>query len=279
MKTQKAWSEIFKAVEKQATIVLEVLDAHDPEGTRPREIERILKERFPDKKLILVLNKSDLISREILKAWLRYYQNLGHFCFYASALKKDGINFLRSQIIRHRDREHGDKIIVVGYPNVGKSSIITALLKDKKIAPKSPEAGFTRGIQLLKIPGWKDTYLLDTPGVVPYDEDLDEIQLALKGAITASKIRDPQAVFEEIFQRCVPEELKTIYGVEFADSDDFTEALGRKRGILKKGALVNEPQVWSIVVRDWQRNKIPYYVMPPNYSQESNEVRKNKDFI
>jgi nuclear GTP-binding protein len=265
MKTPKAWSDIFTAIERHATIILEVLDARDPEGTRPHAVEEYVQNKCPSKKLFLVLNKADLIPKDVLDAWVRYYQDLGFFCFHVSALKKDGIYILMSQMMRYVDRDQGNKILVVGYPNTGKSSLITALLKEKKIARTSPEAGFTRGLQLLKLPGWHDIYLLDSPGVVPIDEEEEELSLALKAAIKISKIEDPQAVFEEIYRRATPEKLKELYDVDFSNSDEFTQALGRKRGRLKKGNEVNDPEVWMIVIRDWQRNFIPYYVVPPNY--------------
>ncbi|OLS15908.1 MAG: HSR1-like GTP-binding protein [Promethearchaeota archaeon CR_4] len=268
MKTPKAWGEILNAIERQATIILEVLDARDPEGTRPHAIEEHVQKKCPGKKLILVLNKADLIPEDVLQAWVRYYQDLGFLCFHVSALRKDGITFLMSQMMRYVDRELGNKILVVGYPNTGKSSIITALLKEKKIARKSPEAGFTRGLQLLKLPGWHNMYLLDTPGVVPFNEEEAELTLALKGAIKISKIENPQAVVEEIYRRGTPEKLKEVYNVIFTNIDEFVQALGRKRGRLKKGNEVNEPEVWMIIIRDWQRNVIPYYTTPPNYLQQ-----------
>jgi nuclear GTP-binding protein len=267
MKTPKAWSEILNAIEKQATIILEILDARDPEGTRPHEIEEHIEQRCAGKKLFLILNKADLVPEDVMHAWVKYYQDLGFTCFYASALRKDWITFLMSQIVRYIDHNVVNKILVVGYPNTGKSSIITALLKEKKHARISSEAGFTRGLQLLKIEGWHNMYLLDSPGVVPIDEEDAELNLALKAAIKVSKIDDPQAVFEEIYRRATPEKLKELYEVEFSNSDEFTQALGRKRGRLKKGNEVNEPEVWMIVIRDWQRNFIPFYTIPPNYQQ------------
>ncbi len=267
MKTPQAWSEILNAIEKQATIILEILDARDPEGTRPREIEEHIEQRCPGKKLFLILNKADLIPEDVLHAWVKFYQDLGFTCFYASTLRKDWITFLMSQIVRYTDRDVVNKILVVGYPNTGKSSIITALLKEKKHARISSEAGFTRGLQLLKIDGWHNMYLLDSPGVVPVDEEDTELSLALKSAIKISKIDDPQTVFEEIYRRATPEKLKELYGVDFSNSDEFTQALGRKRGRLKKGNEVNEPEVWMIVIRDWQRNFISFYTTPPNYQQ------------
>ncbi len=265
MKTPQAWIEILSAIEKQATIILEILDARDPEGTRPHDIEEHIKQRCPGKKLFLILNKADLVPEEVVHAWVKFYQDLGFTCFYASTLRKDWITFLMSQIVRYTDRDVVNKILVVGYPNTGKSSIITALLEKKKHARISSEAGFTRGLQLLKIEGWHNMYLLDTPGVVPIDEEDAELSLALKAAIKVSKIDDPQTVFEEIYRRATPEKLKELYEVDFSTSDEFVQALGRKRGQLKKGNEVNESKVWMIVIRDWQRNFIPFYTVPPNF--------------
>jgi len=139
------------------------------------------------------------------------------------------------------------------------------LLKEKKLARTSSEAGFTRGLQLLKIEGWNNMYLIDSPGIIPINEENNELSLALKAAIKISKIKDPESVFEEIYRRATPEKLKQLYGIDFSDMESFVEALGRKRGRLKKGNQVNEHAVWMIVIRDWQRNFISFYNVPPTY--------------
>lgn len=265
MQTHKAWGEILHVIEKQANVILEILDARDPEGTRPHKVEEFIQERGADKKLFLVLNKQDMVPEDVVNAWSAYYQQQGFTCFHASAAKKEGTNFLLGQILRYVDHSAPAKILIVGYPNTGKSSIINAILKDKKTARTSPEAGFTRGIQMLKIEGFAQLYLLDSPGVVPYDEEESELALALKAAVKISKIKDPEAVFDEIYRKAGPEKLAQVYEIEFADQADFLEKLGRKRGRLLKGGVVNEREVWLLVIRDWQRNFIPYYTIPPNY--------------
>ncbi|HMF34959.1 MAG TPA: GTPase [Candidatus Lokiarchaeia archaeon] len=266
MRTPKAWADILHVIEKQADVILEILDARDPEGTRPRKVEELIAEKFPEKKLFLVLNKQDMVPEDVVNAWSAYYQAQGFICFHASAAKKEGTNFLLAQILRYVDHSAPSKILIVGYPNSGKSSIINAILKEKKTARVSPEAGFTRGIQWLKIEGFAHLYLLDSPGVVPYDEEESELELALKAAIKTSKIQDPETTFEEIYRRSGPEKLKQVYDIDFTDSADFVEKLGRKRGKLLKGGIVEERAVWLIVIRDWQRNYIPFYTVPPGYS-------------
>lgn len=266
MNTQKMWDRVKRAIQNDADLVLIILDARDPLGTRPTRVEQFLQKWGKTNQYIFILNKVDAVPRENVDAWMDYFQTQGIPVLLFSGTKKWGVKKLIQQIFRYVPRKVGSRVLLVGYPNVGKSTIINVLLKGKKHVSTSAQAGHTRGLQLIKLEGIKDVYLIDSPGIVPFSESMSQKELALKGAMMPAKLDDPLEVVEEIFyQRTTPETLKRIYEVDFLPEDvhDFLQKLGEKRGRMSKGGLVNERQVCVEFIRDWQRGKIPFFSNPP----------------
>ncbi|MHA1732321.1 MAG: YlqF/YawG family GTPase [Promethearchaeota archaeon] len=266
MDTRRMWDRIKKSIQEEADLVLVVLDARDPLGTRPKRVEEFMAKWGKAKTCLFVLNKVDAVPRDVIAEWRQFFKAQGVPVITFSGKKRWGLRKLMNQIYRHVPSRKGSRVLLVGYPNVGKSTIINVLLKGKKHVSTSSQAGHTRGLQLIKLEGLKDIYLVDSPGVVPYSESSSQIELALKGAMMPAKLDDPMAVVEHIFFERVDQEiLKRIYDVEFnpGDLDDFLEKLGRKRGRLLKGGRVNVRQVCVEFVRDWQQGKLPYWIRPP----------------
>jgi len=147
-----------------------------------------------------------------------------------------------------------EKLIVgvLGYPNVGKSSVINAL-KGKGSAPVSPESGFTKGERLVKIT--KKIYLIDTPGVYPYLER-DETKYALIAVVDYSKVKDPETAALKLI-RLLQGKVEEYYGVESGkDEMETLENIALKLKRLKKGAVPDTEQTARIILRDWQFGNI-----------------------
>ncbi|MHA1620423.1 MAG: GTPase, partial [Promethearchaeota archaeon] len=169
--------------------------------------------------------------------------------------------FFRRSVVRSNTN-----ILLVGYPNTGKSSLIEALTKGKKKAGTSSNAGFTRVIQKIKLT--EKIYLIDTPGVIPIDES-NETEMAIKSCMVADKLEDPLAVVEAIHKLISPAQFAKLYKVEISDDDtlDFiVEKIGKRYGRLKAGGVVNELEVYKLIIRDWQKNRLYYYTLPPNFN-------------
>lgn len=258
----KFWN-IIRGNISNADVVLEVLDARNPPETRNRKLELIVQDE--SKFLILVLNKADLVPNDVVKQW-NALLNKEFPSFYTSSTIKaqSGLNLLK-KIINKRFFEREVLLLIVGYPNVGKSSLINAMFKGRKSVSVSPEAGHTRGVQYLK---FSDIlYIMDTPGVIPFMEQ-DEISLALKNALRVEQVKDILGVVERILELTPAETLREIYSIgPFTDAEDFLALVGRVQGKLKKDGIPDLDQVGKIVARDWQRNKIPYFVPPPTRNQ------------
>ncbi|MHA1721643.1 MAG: GTPase [Candidatus Baldrarchaeia archaeon] len=246
--SKKTWKSVFKVI-SEADIVLEILDSRDPESFRNKKIEEIATKQ--GKKLILVINKSDLVPKDTLEKWKRKLSK-EYPTVYISSKDRLGTRILRKTILKHASRIPV-KVALIGYPNVGKSSIIN-VLKGKHSAGTSPIPGFTKHSQLFRIT--PKIFILDTPGVYPAE---DEVSLMLKSALEVEKIKDPINCALELIKFVKekdPEQLIKAYGIESNDDLEFLEKLAIKRGRLLKGGEPDVEEMARIILRDWQRGKI-----------------------
>nr|MDO8114209.1 GTPase [Candidatus Sigynarchaeota archaeon] len=264
-KTVHAWNLIWSTI-KQADLILEILDARNPNGTRSAQIEDFVKKE-PNHYLILVLNKIDLVPRDVGRAWQEILKK--EFPTIAINARHPGdvttfIVFMKNILKQHpfwKDQDKTFTVLVVGYPNSGKSTLIQSLTRNKKKVGISPLAGFTKVIQKIKLE--EKLYVLDSPGIIPVEKYDEEVYQALDtGSIRPQLVADKESVIDEIFRRVGVEGLNKIYGIEASDEADFIEQLGKTRGLLAKGGIVKENEVFEILIRDWQRSFIAFYYAP-----------------
>jgi len=279
MKTEQHWQDVFKAVLKDTDVVLEILDARNPLGTHNHAIEKFIQQNKPQIKLILVLNKKDLVPKEIFNAWVNYFKNQNYEIFSTCAkfYRKfySGTMFLFHRL-RDLGKEGNQNILIVGYPNTGKSSLIQALTKNKKKVGISSSAGFTRAIKRIKLTN--NLFLTDTPGVIPIDET-DETAIALKACMVADKVKDPLAVVEALYELLPVSKFEKLYKIKTIESDgleELIERIGKKHGPLRAGGKINENEVYKRIIRDWQLNKLHYYNYPPGYNKEYDDLQKKE---
>ncbi|MEK6886627.1 MAG: GTPase [Nanoarchaeota archaeon] len=244
MAKQHYWGMVDDVI-RQSDVVLEVLDARLIAETRNAEIEKRIEKM--DKKLIHVVNKIDLIDKELIRDQVKGLSNP----VYVSSKERLGTTILKTRIM-----EVGRKDIivvgVVGYPNTGKSSVINALCGSTK-ARSSPTSGFTRGIQKVKA-GYR-IVLLDTPGVIPID-DQDIVRHALIGSKNAQNIKEPDLIAIELI-RLLKGRIEKHYGVEPNDDPEVAlEKIAVKLNRLKKGGVPDVDAVSRTIIMDWQRGRI-----------------------
>ena len=304
-KQRGKYPDVMKDVVRISDIVLEVLDARYIEETRNLELEKNIVEN--GKLLIYVINKSDLVDKKKVEAslpkWMKPY-------VFISATSGIGYNELKGRvkmeakrIVREREavedktesklNKDGSKkkqvifelaskkrihVGVVGYPNVGKSSVINFITR-KSAAKTAKQAGFTKGMQKIKMS--EGILILDTPGVIPLDKYSTEsksfAQDVKVGGRTYSDVKDPEDVVYYLMSAPEPkdadnvsaEEKKAIveagknskkilkfYGFSDLDVEEFIEELGKKKGFLGKGGKVDVDRTARIVLRDWQEGGI-----------------------
>jgi len=235
----KFWPVVNEVI-KKSDIILEVLDARFVELSRNEEIE----EKCANKKLIIVLNKCDLVLKKDL---MKYKKKLKNAVF-VSATQRLGTTILKKKILEFAEKKNVT-IGVVGYPNTGKSSVINAIAGKKK-ASTSAMSGHTKGKQLLRMA--KGIFLLDTPGVLPFREKGP--QLALFGAEDFTKVKDPDMVVIELL-KLKRDKIKKYYKVS-GNGEKLIHNIAIKYHKLKKGGLPNIDETSRMILKDWQTGKI-----------------------
>lgn len=242
----KNFWKIVNNVIEEVNIVIEVADARFPVLSRNKEIE--MKVKNMGKKLLVVFNKCDLISKDKMAV---IKKDVEHSVFISSQ-DNLGTTILRKKLFA-MSKGKNTRVAVVGYPNTGKSSMIN-VLKGRAAAGRSSTSGYTKGRQLVRIS--PTIMLVDTPGVIPF-ESKDKVLLAMLGSINSGNLKDPEDVAEEILEYVCdnnPSVIKKVYDVECGE--DLLERIALSMNRLKKGNLPDEKTMARIVINDWQTGKI-----------------------
>lgn len=269
--SKRIWGELFKVIDS-SDVLIHVLDARDPLGTRCRSVETYLKKEAPHKHLIFLLNKCDLVPPRITAKWVAALSSeYPTLAFHASITNPFGKGSL-IQLLRQFSRLHADKrqisVGFLGYPNTGKSSIINTLRK-KAVCVVAPVPGQTKVWQYVSL--MKRIYLIDCPGVVPHDTTDSEADIVLKGVCRVENISAPEDHIGVLLSRVQPRHLIRTYGPSIRDHtspEDFLERLARASGRLLKGGEPDIKTAAKMVLHDWLKGKIPYFTKPPGFKEE-----------
>lgn len=267
--SKRIWNELYKVIDS-SDVVIQVLDARDPMGTRSKFIENFMRKEKAYKHLVFVLNKCDLVPTWVTQRWVMTLSaEYPTMAFHASITNPFGKGALIN-LLRQFSRLHADKrqisVGFIGYPNVGKSSVINAL-RAKKVCSVAPIAGETKVWQYITL--MRKIYLIDCPGVV-YPTGDSDTEIVLKGVVRVENIKDPEDHIPEVLSRVRREYLVKTYKIEsWDDATDFLEKLGRRTGKLLKGGDPDITTVAKMVLNDWQRGKLPYFVKPPQEESDS----------
>ena len=276
--SKRIYSELHKVVDS-SDVICQIIDARDPIGTRSTYVENFIKNNCPHKHIVIILNKCDLVPTWVTSKWISYFNRYyPTIAFHASITNPFGKPAL-FQILRQFDALHKEKkhisVGFIGYPNVGKSSVINTL-KRQNCCKAAPIPGETRVWQYVTLT--KRIYLIDCPGVV-YDIGDSNTDKILKGVLRIEKIEDPAEHVSGILEKAKKENLQKMYGVmDWTDHEDFIGQCCKKYGKLLKGGEPDLKSMSKIILMDWQRGKIPYFRIPENLLENENlELREETD--
>ncbi|KAK7987801.1 Pyridoxal-phosphate dependent enzyme protein [Apiospora arundinis] len=300
--SRRQYDKVFKTVIEQADVVLYVLDARDPEGTRSREVERtIMAAASGGKRLMLILNKVDLIPPPVLKEWLnhlrRYFPTLplrASNCAPNAQTFKHGDLTVQStsatlfkslkSFAASKQLKRAVSVGVIGYPQCWKVF-------------RYQRATFSDGIRSVKIDS--KLTLLDSPGIVfPSSKDgessnkkkaIDQhAHLVLLNAVPPKQIDDPMPAVSLLLKRLstspdLYQKLMDVYDLPPLISSggdnttDFLVQVARKRGRLGKGGVPNLPSAAMTVVTDWRDGRIQGWINAPKLPVATAASSKNAE--
>ncbi|XP_029287240.1 guanine nucleotide-binding protein-like 3-like protein isoform X1 [Cottoperca gobio] len=286
--SRKAYYREFKKVVEASDVILEVLDARDPLGCRCPQVEQAVIQSGTNKKIVLVLNKIDLVSKEIVEKWIKYLRNEFPTVAFKASTQQQNKNLKRSNVsvtkattellntsacigadclmkllgnyCRNLDIKTAITVGVVGFPNVGKSSLINSL-KRARACNVGATPGVTKCLQQVHLD--KHIKLLDCPGIVMATSTTDAAMI-LRNCVKIEQLVDPFSPVEAILRRCNKAEIIEHYGVsDFHTALEFLAMLARRQGKLKKGGLPDTDKAAKSVLMDWTGGRISYFTHPP----------------
>lgn len=254
-------AKILKNNIKKIDIVLELADARIPESSRNPDLEELIR----NKDRILVLTKTDLANEGTTQKWLEWYKKKNIVAIPVVSTTSKGINNLLEAINNKKNKITDNnyrkiiKAIVVGIPNIGKSTLINQLARTSK-AKTGSKPGVTRGTQWITINRF--IRLLDTPGILwPKIEDKKRaIKLAFIGSIK-DEILDIQALAIELLKYLQENDKNRL--IERFKLDcipenyyELLESIGRARGCLQQGNRVDILRTAGIVLEEFRKGKL-----------------------
>lgn len=241
-------------------IVYEVVDARMPYSSKIKDIDEFIK----NKKRIMVMTKSDLCDKEETNKWIKYYENIGYkvvlMNLEGSVNLKPLLNATNEMMKEETEKRESKgllkrrtRILIVGIPNVGKSTLINRLV-GKKAQVTGNKPGVTKNLDWIRIN--EELELLDSPGILW--PKLDENKVAYNlASLTAIKeevlpLYDVVEYILRTLEEYYPEVLEARYNINHVE-DDFIETLefiGKKRGCLIKGGEIDYDKVISIIINE-----------------------------
>ncbi|ABG83247.1 ribosome biogenesis GTPase YlqF [Clostridium perfringens] len=251
---------------KLVDAVIEIRDARIPKSSKNPDIDTLCA----GKPRVILLNKSDLTDPKVTKAWKDSLTNDETIVLEVNALKGEGLNAIKPALLKLLKDKHDrlkakglakitTRAMVVGIPNVGKSTFINKMAKNN-IAKTGDRPGVTKNKQWIKTK--LGIELMDTPGVLwpKFEDEIVGLNLAFTGAIK-DEIMDTEELALKLVERLQetnPEELMTRYKLTELHENplDNLDAIARKRGAIMSGNQIDYNRIAGIILDEFRGGKI-----------------------
>ena len=311
--SRKAYIKVLDQVIENSDVILEVLDARDPLSCRNKELENKIKSGKYSKKIILILNKIDLIPVQNAIDWQKYLSNEFPCVLFKSNTQSQSNNLSQSNLFDKNLKEQKDYISeilkgnksiggeellnilknysridegtksnivvgVIGIPNVGKSSLINSLTRGKNVGV-SNTPGFTKGLQEVILDN--NLRLLDCPGVVMSNDENN----ILHNVIRTEDIKEPLEVVGKILKKMTMDYFLKTYNLDISilkgselTLEKVVYLVGEKLKKYKKGGIVDLDKSARIIINDWNLGKLKYYSVPPGIDKNiyDEQIKQNE---
>ncbi len=265
----KKTRELIQENLKMVDAVIEVVDARIPQSSRNPIIDELIK----GKTRIVVMNKSDLSDEGQNQAWTEYFRDKGNFSISMNSMSGQGVpqmwkllERVQTQINQDKLRQRPLRLMIVGVPNSGKSSLINRLT-GKKSAKTGDRPGVTRGKQWLNLENGMQ--LLDTPGILwpKFEDPLVGLNLAFCGSIKDEimDVSDLAHALVEVLQRDYPQLLMARYKLDFLGDTalETMDAIGLKRGFILSGKRMDYERIGKTILDEFRGGLIGRITLEP----------------
>lgn len=251
---------------KFVDVVVELLDARIPMSSA----NPVLREIVNEKPRLIVLNKADLADETATRAWVKYFAAGGLTAVPVDAVKGRGVKELvqaiakcakpkTDKLVHHRAKARAARCMILGIPNVGKSSLINRLSGGSKTKVEN-RPGVTRAKQWIRLGAQLE--LLDMPGILwpKFEDQHAALHLAFTGAIN-DNVYDVASVvllLLDTLRTAYPSDLMERYRLEgeLPSGAALLEEIGRKRGCLRAGGKINYEKAEQIVLTDFRSGRL-----------------------
>lgn len=262
----KKTKELIQENLKLVDVVIELLDARIPMSSRNPQIDELV-ERKPR---VVVLNKSDLADPQITRRWVNYFAKRGINAIPVNAMNGEGLDKMialveeaakekMDALIHKGMRKRAVRSMIVGIPNVGKSSMINRLT-GRKSAKTGDKPGVTKGKQWIRLRG--NIELLDTPGILwpKFEDQQVGFKLAFTGAIK-DEILDIETIALNLVAYLVREytdQIKERYKLSeiFPESLENLEKIAKNRGCIFSGGRIDYSRTANLILDEFRSGKI-----------------------
>ena len=315
-KNFEVWKQLWIVVDK-CQILFQIVDGRNPLYFHCPDLDSYIKQVDSNKESVLIVNKADLMSEEIRKNWADYFKTNNMKYIFFSALdelnkfenneneteikedeKKDKEEYkiynridllkyiknetskLKIENSNNQNKKNPNTKLIgfIGYPNVGKSSIINVLMKTKKVGV-AMMPGKTKHYQTLFLPQEqslsieeKEICLMDCPGLVFPSFTSSKADMLVNGIFPIDKLTDYHSPIHLIIKR-IPKKIlsKLYYNLDLPDiysAKQFLQILANKRGFFTGNGLPDEAKAAKMVLKDYVSGKLLYCYLRPDYNEE-----------